>query len=110
MSKTADDLIYEAASILGKNVAGESLGNVEYQTISAEVDNTSQQSAISSTSIKTIFLIGCLARFPILWRRSRRLNSVSRSRTPRRLRFSKTGFDTLSRQSELEKRWRLIRV
>jgi len=40
MSKTADDLIYEAAAILGKNVAGESLGNVEYQTISAEVDNT----------------------------------------------------------------------
>jgi len=40
MSKTADDLIYEAAAILGKNVVGESLGNVEYQTISAEVDNT----------------------------------------------------------------------
>lgn len=40
MSKTADDLVYEAAAILGKNVAGESLGNVEYQTISAEVDNT----------------------------------------------------------------------
>ena len=40
MSKTADDLVYEAAAILGKNVAGESLGNVEYQTISAGVDNT----------------------------------------------------------------------
>jgi hypothetical protein len=39
MSKTADDLIYEAGGILGKAVAGESLGSVEYETISGQVDN-----------------------------------------------------------------------
>lgn len=39
MSKNSDDLIYEAASILGKAVAGEALGDVEYQTISGQVDS-----------------------------------------------------------------------
>jgi hypothetical protein len=39
MSKTADDLIYEAAGILGRHVVGEALGDVEYQTISNQVDN-----------------------------------------------------------------------
>lgn len=33
MSKNADDLIYEAAGILGVAVAGEALGAVEYETI-----------------------------------------------------------------------------
>jgi hypothetical protein len=38
MSKTADDLIYEVASILGKAMAGESLGAVEYETIDGNID------------------------------------------------------------------------
>lgn len=38
MSKTADDLIYEVASILGKAVAGEALGAVEYETINGNID------------------------------------------------------------------------
>lgn len=39
MSKNADDLIYEAAAILGRVVVGEALGDIEYQTISGQVDN-----------------------------------------------------------------------
>lgn len=38
MSKTADNLVYEAASILGKAVVGEALGSVEYQTIDGSID------------------------------------------------------------------------
>ena len=38
MSKTADDLVYEVASILGKSVAGEALGQPEYDTISGNID------------------------------------------------------------------------
>jgi hypothetical protein len=38
-TRTADQLIYEAASILGKAVAGEALGQPEYDTINANVDN-----------------------------------------------------------------------
>lgn len=38
MPNTADDLIYEAASILGKAVAGESIGSVEYETINPCLD------------------------------------------------------------------------
>lgn len=38
MSKTADDLVYEVASILGKAVAGESLGQPEYKTIDGNID------------------------------------------------------------------------
>lgn len=38
MSKTADNLVYEVASILGKAVAGESLGAVEYETIDGSID------------------------------------------------------------------------
>lgn len=40
MGRSADDLIYEAAGILGKAVPGEALGQIEYDTISAQVDNT----------------------------------------------------------------------
>lgn len=39
MSKTADNLIYKAASILGKAVAGETIGAVEYQTIDSCIDD-----------------------------------------------------------------------
>ena len=38
MSKTADDLVYEVASILGKAVAGEALGQPEYDTIDGNID------------------------------------------------------------------------
>jgi hypothetical protein len=38
MSKTADNLVYEVAGILGKAVAGEALGDVEYQTIDSNID------------------------------------------------------------------------
>lgn len=38
MTKTADDLVYEVASILGKAVAGESLGQPEYETIDGNID------------------------------------------------------------------------
>jgi hypothetical protein len=37
-TKTADDLVYEVASILGKAVAGESLGQPEYETIDNKID------------------------------------------------------------------------
>jgi hypothetical protein len=37
MSKTADDLVYEVAGILGKVVPGEELGSVEYDKINAQV-------------------------------------------------------------------------
>lgn len=37
-SKTAKDLVYEVASILGKAVAGEALGTVEYNTINGNID------------------------------------------------------------------------
>ncbi|MBN8968943.1 MAG: hypothetical protein J0G95_10835 [Rhizobiales bacterium] len=38
MSKTADNLVYEVASILGKAVAGEALGQPEYDTIDGTID------------------------------------------------------------------------
>lgn len=38
MSKTADNLVYEVASILGKSVAGEALGQPEYDTIDGNID------------------------------------------------------------------------
>lgn len=38
MSKTADNLVYEVAAILGKAVAGEALGSVEYTTIDDNID------------------------------------------------------------------------
>lgn len=38
MSKTADNLVYKVASILGKHVAGESLGQPEYETIDGNID------------------------------------------------------------------------
>lgn len=38
MSKTADNLVYKVASILGKHVAGESLGQPEYETIDDNID------------------------------------------------------------------------
>jgi len=37
-SKTAKDLVYEVASILGKAVAGEPLGSIEYDTIDGNID------------------------------------------------------------------------
>ena len=37
-TKTAEDLVYEVAGILGKIIAGESLGAVEYQTIDGKID------------------------------------------------------------------------
>lgn len=39
MSKTADNLVYEVASILGKAVAGEALGQPEYETINNNIDH-----------------------------------------------------------------------
>lgn len=38
MSKTADNLVYEVAAILGNAVAGEALGSVEYETIDGNID------------------------------------------------------------------------
>ncbi len=38
MSKTADNLVYEVAAILGKAVAGETLGQPEYETIDGNID------------------------------------------------------------------------
>ena len=38
MTKTADDLVYEVAAILGKAVAGEALGQPEYDTIDGNID------------------------------------------------------------------------
>lgn len=38
MTKTADNLVYEVASILGKAVAGEALGQPEYETIDGKID------------------------------------------------------------------------
>lgn len=38
-TRTADQLIYEAASILGKAVAGEALGEPEYETLNTGVDD-----------------------------------------------------------------------
>lgn len=38
MSKTADNLVYEVAAILGKAVAGEALGQPEYDTIDNNID------------------------------------------------------------------------
>lgn len=39
MSRSADDLIYEAAGILGNAVPGEALGQIEYDIISKAVDS-----------------------------------------------------------------------
>ena len=38
MTKTADNLVYEVAALLGKAVAGESLGQPEYDTIDGNID------------------------------------------------------------------------
>lgn len=38
MTKTADNLVYEVAAILGKAVAGEALGQPEYDTIDGNID------------------------------------------------------------------------
>lgn len=38
MAKTADNLVYEVAGILGISVAGEALGDVEYQTIDSNIN------------------------------------------------------------------------
>jgi len=38
MSKTADNLVYEVAGILGISVAGEALGSIEYATIDGNID------------------------------------------------------------------------
>ena len=38
MAKTADNLVYEVAAILGKAVAGEALGQPEYDTIDNNID------------------------------------------------------------------------
>ena len=38
MTKTADNLVYEVAAILGKAVAGEALGQPEYDTIDNNID------------------------------------------------------------------------
>lgn len=38
MSKTAENLVYEVASILGKSVVGEALGQPEYDTIDGNID------------------------------------------------------------------------
>ena len=38
MSKTADNLVYEVAALLGISVAGEALGSVEYATIDGNID------------------------------------------------------------------------
>jgi hypothetical protein len=38
MSKTADNLVYEVAGLLGISVTGEALGAVEYQTINGNID------------------------------------------------------------------------
>jgi hypothetical protein len=40
MPRSADDLIYEVAGILGRAVPGEALGQIEYDVISGQVDNT----------------------------------------------------------------------
>lgn len=37
-TKTADDLVYEVAGILGIAVVGEALGNIEYSTINQNID------------------------------------------------------------------------
>ncbi|RTL52901.1 MAG: hypothetical protein EKK40_07060 [Bradyrhizobiaceae bacterium] len=39
MTKTADDLVYEVAGLLGKAVEGEALGQIEYETINGGIDN-----------------------------------------------------------------------
>jgi hypothetical protein len=36
--KTADNLVYEVAGLLGKAVAGEALGQIEYDTINNNID------------------------------------------------------------------------
>lgn len=38
-TKTAENLVYKVASILGKSVAGEALGDVEYDTIDGNIDD-----------------------------------------------------------------------
>jgi hypothetical protein len=38
MPKTADNLVYEVAGILGRAVPGEALGQIEYDTISGNID------------------------------------------------------------------------
>lgn len=43
MTKTADNLVYEVAAILGKAVAGETLGQPEYETIDGKIDGVLQR-------------------------------------------------------------------
>lgn len=38
MAKTAENLVYEVAAILGKSVVGEALGQPEYDTIDGNID------------------------------------------------------------------------
>ena len=38
MTKTADNLVYEVAGLLGKAVPGEALGQVEYEIIDGNID------------------------------------------------------------------------
>jgi hypothetical protein len=38
MTKTADNLVYEVAGILGRAVPGEALGQIEYDTIDGNID------------------------------------------------------------------------
>lgn len=38
ITKTADNLVYEVAALLGKAVAGEPLGQPEYETIDGNID------------------------------------------------------------------------
>ncbi len=38
MSKTADNLVYEVAGILGRAVPGEALGQIEYDVIDGNID------------------------------------------------------------------------
>lgn len=37
-TKTADNLVYEVAALLGKAVSGEALGQPEYETIDSNID------------------------------------------------------------------------
>jgi hypothetical protein len=57
-TKTADDLVYEVASLLGKGVVGETLGSVEYQTIDGKIDGVLAR-------IRKIIYIGDRDEIPI---------------------------------------------
>lgn len=57
-TKTADQLIYEAAGILGKAVAGEALGQPEYDTLNECVDDVLAE-------VATIVFIGERDQIPV---------------------------------------------